>query len=113
MKRNARAVPFGERECGARTAFRGCRRSSCCTAPAPPGGGVGGDIRGLGSSREVAAVVVAEPSVVVCVAAPCLKEDGTSSNYNRANEHVCGNRLLERLMSPSPKSQVMFASAFS
>ena len=25
----------------------------------------------------------------------------------------CGNRLLERLMSPSPKSQVMFASAFS
>ena len=28
---------------------------------------------------------------------------------------VCGNRLLERLMSPSPspKSQVMFASAFS
>ena len=27
--------------------------------------------------------------------------------------YVCGNRLLERLMSPSPKSQVMFASAFS
>ena len=26
---------------------------------------------------------------------------------------VCVNRLLERLMSPSPKSQVMFASAFS
>ena len=26
---------------------------------------------------------------------------------------VCGNRLLERLMSPSPNSQVMFASAFS
>ena len=26
---------------------------------------------------------------------------------------VCGNRLLERPMSPSPKSQVMFASAFS
>ena len=25
----------------------------------------------------------------------------------------CGNRLLQRLMSPSPKSQVMFASAFS
>ena len=42
------------------------------------------------------------------------------SNYNRANDvavlpsvRVCGNRLLERLMSPSPKSQVMFASAFS
>ena len=32
------------------------------------------------------------------------------SNYNRANDVavcVCGNRLLERLMSPSPKSQVM------
>ena len=26
---------------------------------------------------------------------------------------VCGNRLLERLMSPSSKSQVMFTSAFS
>ena len=26
---------------------------------------------------------------------------------------ACVNRLLERLMSPSPKSQVMFASAFS
>ena len=26
---------------------------------------------------------------------------------------LCGNRLLEQLMSPSPKSQVMFASAFS
>ena len=26
---------------------------------------------------------------------------------------MCVNRLLERLMSPSPKSQVMFASAFS
>ena len=26
---------------------------------------------------------------------------------------VCGSRLLERLMSPSPKPQVMFASAFS
>ena len=26
---------------------------------------------------------------------------------------VCGNRLLTRLMSPSPKSQVTFASAFS
>ena len=46
------------------------------------------------------------------------------SNYNRANDvavwpsgrlagRVCGNRLIERLMSPSPKSQVMFASAFS
>ena len=37
-------------------------------------------------------------------------------NYNRANDlagRVCGNRLLERVMSPSPKSQVMFASAFS
>ena len=29
------------------------------------------------------------------------------------NIHVCGNRLLQRLMSPSPKSQVMFESAFS
>ena len=38
------------------------------------------------------------------------------SNYNRANDasgRVCGNRLLKRLMSPSPKSQVMFVSAFS
>ena len=26
---------------------------------------------------------------------------------------VCGNRFLQRLMSPSPESQVMFASAFS
>ena len=26
---------------------------------------------------------------------------------------VCGNRFIKRLMSPSPKSQVMFASAFS
>ena len=37
-----------------------------------------------------------------------------SSNYNRASNvagRVCGNQLLERLMSPSPKSQVMFASA--
>ena len=48
----------------------------------------------------------------------------SESNYNRANEPcvrvagrvcvcVCCNRLLERLMSPSPTSQVMFASAFS
>ena len=41
-----------------------------------------------------------------------------SSNYNRANDVavwpcVCGKRLLERLMPPSPKSPVMFASAFS
>ena len=43
----------------------------------------------------------------------------TRPNY-RANDVAgrvavwpCGNRLLERLMSPSPKSQVMFASAFS
>ena len=39
-----------------------------------------------------------------------------TSNYNRANDvcgRVCGNRLLKRLMAPSPKSQVMFASAFS
>ncbi len=44
------------------------------------------------------------------------------SNYNRANDVavcpcvrvcVCGNRLLKRLVSPSPKSQVMLASAFS
>ena len=40
------------------------------------------------------------------------------SNHNRANgvavcACVCGNGLLQRLMSPSPKSQVMFASAFS
>ena len=38
-----------------------------------------------------------------------------SSNYNRASDAcvcVCVNRLLERLMSPSPKSQVMFVSAF-
>ena len=39
-------------------------------------------------------------------------------NYNRANDVagwpcVCGNQLPERLMSPSQKSQVMFASAFS
>ena len=27
--------------------------------------------------------------------------------------HVLDRKLLERLMSPSPKSQVMFASAFS
>ena len=54
--------------------------------------------------------------------------DWMISNYNRANDvavwpcvclvvcpfgRVCGNQLLERLMSPSPKSQVMFASAFS
>ena len=33
----------------------------------------------------------------------------TTSNYNRANDmavRVCGNRLLERLTSPLPKSQV-------
>ena len=43
-----------------------------------------------------------------------------SSNYNRASNvggwlagRMCGNQLLERLMSPSPKSHVMFASAFS
>ena len=38
----------------------------------------------------------------------------TLSNYNRANDvcvRVCGNRLLERPI--SPKSQVMFVSAFS
>ena len=41
-------------------------------------------------------------------------------NYNRANDVavciwpcVCGNRHLERRMTPSQKSQVMFASAFS
>ena len=34
------------------------------------------------------------------------------SNYNRANG-VAGNRLLELLMSPSSKSQYMFASEFS
>ena len=87
-KRKAKAVPCGERECGVRTAFRVCRRSSCCTAPAPPGGGVGGDIRGLGSSREVAAVVAAAPSVVVCVAAPCLKEDGTRLILS-SHEYTC------------------------
>ena len=31
----------------------------------------------------------------------------------RVAGRVCGNRLLQRMMSPSPKSQVMFASAFS
>ena len=31
----------------------------------------------------------------------------------RVASRVCVNRLLERLMSPSQKSQVMFASAFS
>ena len=31
----------------------------------------------------------------------------------RLSACACVNRLLERLMSPSPKSQVMFASAFS
>ena len=43
---------------------------------------------------------------------PMLKAE---SNYNRANDvavwpcqRVCGNRILKRLMSPSPKSQVMF-----
>ena len=39
-----------------------------------------------------------------------------SSNYNRASHasvRVCENQLLERLMSPSPKSQFMFGSAFS
>ena len=43
-----------------------------------------------------------------------------ASNYNRANDVtvwpcgcVCGIRLLKWLISPSPKSQVMFASAFS
>ena len=41
------------------------------------------------------------------------------STYNRASDvcvyvsHVLDRKLLERLMSPSPKSQVMFASAFS
>ena len=42
------------------------------------------------------------------------------SNYNRGSDlagwlagRVCGNQLLEWLMSPSPKSQDMFASAFS
>ena len=39
------------------------------------------------------------------------------SNYNRANDvamwPASGNQLLKQLMSPSPKSQVMFASAFS
>ena len=42
------------------------------------------------------------------------------STYNRASDvarmyvsHVLDRKLLERLMSPSPKSQVMFAPAFS
>ena len=39
-------------------------------------------------------------SVCVCVCA-------------RARVRACVNRLIEQLMSPSPKSQVMFASAFS
>ena len=44
---------------------------------------------------------------------------GTRSSYNRASDvcmyvsHVLDRKLLERLMAPSPKSQVMFASAFS
>ena len=44
---------------------------------------------------------------------------GRTSTYNRASDvcmcvsHVLDRQLLERLMSPSPKSQVMFASAFS
>ena len=52
-----------------------------------------------------------------------FKVSGTvqlKSNYNLANDvavcvagRVCGNRLLQRLMSPSPKSQVMFVFAFS
>ena len=43
-------------------------------------------------------------------------ENRKTSDYNRASDvavRVCGNQVLERLMSPSPKSQVMFASAFS
>ena len=42
----------------------------------------------------------------------------SKSNYNRTSDVavrvcVCGNQLLEWLMSPSTKSQVMFASGFS
>ena len=40
------------------------------------------------------------------------KHGGIISNYNRAND-LAGNRLIQWLMSPSPKSQGMFASAFS
>ena len=43
----------------------------------------------------------------------CALEFDISSNYNRANEYVCGNWLLYRLMAPSQRSQVVFASAFS
>ena len=48
-----------------------------------------------------------------------LSYSSSSSNYNHLAvcvavcACVCGNRLLKWLMSPSPKSQVMFASAFS
>ena len=45
---------------------------------------------------------------------PAVSADYSRSNYNRANDAcVCGNRLIKRLTSPSSKSQVMFASAFS
>ena len=54
-----------------------------------------------------------------------IKRDHQSTNNNRDPEHltiielamyvshVLDRKLLERLMSPSPKSQVMFGSAFS
>ena len=45
------------------------------------------------------------------------KSEGSYLNIIELTMYVCGwpcgNRLLERLMSPSQKSQVMFASAFS
>ena len=45
-----------------------------------------------------------------------MDDDTHQSNYNPANYVAAwpsDNRLLERLMSPSPIAQVMFASAFS
>ena len=58
--------------------------------------------------------------IIENVADTCNIKKKQASNYNRANYvavcvagSVCGNQLLERLMTRSPKSQVMFASTFS
>ena len=58
-----------------------------------------------------ASLTIIELAMRVCVRRACVRSFVRA--YVRVCVRVCVNRLLEQLMSPSSKSQVMFASAFS
>ena len=55
--------------------------------------------------------------VILNLRSPCDYVGSSIPPFFRSFVRACGSvldrKLLERLMSPSPKSQVMFASAFS